>query len=396
MCNTTDTLAIEISCIDEEANHIEFNGAQWDSLFGLLTSLQDSAVTERKIVSIVHIGDSHVQAGFLSRALRSCLQQRWGNAGRGLITPLKLTDSNEPTDFSITSPDKWSYYRCVGNNNYSNNVGLSGIAIAPASPHIDLTFETLTRTGEDIAFNTIRLFHADNEEFPQLYADTDDMPVTVEFLPHGETRFSWDSAFARCSMRLQGFDSYAQGKAHIYGASLENGRNGILLHAIGNNSATYECYNKVNNYAAKLACLTPQIIIISMGTNESVFNTFSSKSFYQQIDRLVTSIHTEIPEALILLTTPGDNKMRNPQRRGSYKANPHIEEAAATIRQYGADNNIAVWDWFTISGGANSCATWVKEEGMAQDHIHYTPEGYAIQGNLLYESICKAYEQYIR
>lgn len=392
--NNADSL--NISCIDMEANYILFNEAQWGSLFEQLASLQEPADSEKSIISIVHLGDSHVQAGFLSAALRTPLQQQWGNAGRGLVTPLKLTDSNEPTDYRITSPDTWNYYRCVGNNNYSNNVGLSGIAITPTSPHIDLFFEALSSTGEDVSFNTIRLFHTDSKDFPQLYADTDDMPVTVDFSPQGETRFSWDTAFACSSMRLQGFNSYDKGETFIFGASLENGHNGILLHTIGNNSATYESYNKVNNYAAKLACLTPQIIIISMGTNESVFNTFSSDNFYRQIDRLVSSIQHEMPEALILLTTPGDNMIRNPQRRGSYKANPHIGEAAETIRQYGADKHIAVWDWFTISGGANSCTTWVNEEGMAKDHIHYTPEGYAIQGKLLYESICKAYEQHIR
>lgn len=389
-----DTL--NISCINEEANYILFNEAQWDGLFDQLASLQDPANTEQCIISIVHLGDSHVQAGFLSAALRTPLQERWGNAGRGLITPLKLTESNEPTDYRITSPDTWDYFRCVGNDHYSNNVGLSGIAIVPTTPHIDLYFEALSSTGDDVSFNTIRLFHTDSEDFPQLYADTNDMLVTVDFSPCGETRFTWDNAYARSSMRLQGFNSYAQDQAFIYGASLENGHNGILFHTIGNNSATYECYNKVNNYATKLACLAPHIIIISMGTNESVFNTFSSSTFYRQIDRLVTSIRTEMPEALILLTTPGDNMIPNSQKRGSYKTNPHIEEAAETIRQYGADKHIAVWDWFTISGGANSCTTWVNEEGMAKDHIHYTLGGYAIQGNLLYQSICKAYEQYIR
>ncbi len=392
-----DTTVVSISCIDYEANHIEFNDADWAALFTHMAHLQDTSTTQPNIISIVHLGDSHVQAGFFSEALRIPLQAQWGNAGRGFVTPLKLTNTNEPTDYSITSPDKWSYYRCVGGNHFSSNVGLSGIAIIPVTEHVDLTFETLSRTGEDVSFNTLRLFHADDANFPQLFPEIDEASMRIDFSQNGETRYTWAASLCLCSMRLQGANSGDNAHAAIYGASLENGHNGILLHTIGNNSATYECYNKVDNYASKLSRLSPHIIIISMGTNESVSNTFSGETLYNQIDRLVTSLQQEIPNALILLTTPGDNMIRSNQRnKRTYKTNPHISTAAETIKRYGADKHIAVWDWFTISGGLNSCGTWVKENGMSKDHIHYTPMGYAIQGNLLYQSIYNAYERYIQ
>lgn len=384
-----------ISCVNHEADTITFNGADWSPIFNRMVSLLDTTSKQHDIISIVHLGDSHVQAGFFSEALRLPLQNLWGNAGRGLIAPLRICKTNEPADYRITSPDSWQHHRCIIGKKFSNEVGVSGIAITPVTDQIDLTFETMSRYGEEIGFNTLRLFHTPSDKFPQLLpADTPEGLNTFSIRP-GETYFTWNDTIHH--MHLQGANSYENQHAIIFGASLENGQKGIILHAIGNNSATYECYNRVSNYGEKLAMLEPQLVIISMGTNESVSALTTEALLYEQIDALVTSIRNKSPEALILLTTPADNKLRKRRKRKTYYTeNKKITTVVETIKNYGRENNIAVWDWFTIGGGKGSCETWVKEKGMKKDHIHYTQEGYAIQGNLLYQSILKAYEQHIR
>ena len=388
-----------ISCIDTTANSIIFNNADWSPLFDNLTQLDDSTSTAIDVISIAHIGDSHIQAGFFTEGLRIPLQQKWGNAGRGLVTPLRITNTNEPTYYKISTPDTWEHNRCVIGKKFDSNVGISGISITSVTGEIDLTIETFNHSDCYAGFNTLRLFHSDSENFPQLIPEnlTDD--VVIDNSHRGETRFSWKNATN--SIHLQGFNSYEQECGAIYAASLENGHRGIIVHAIGNNSATYECYNRVNDYAIKLSALSPQLVIISMGTNESVSTSMTAETMYNQIDCLVTSIRNSMPETLILLTTPAENKIRkrnrkNKRRRTYYVENSHVTTIVETIKQYGCDHNIAVWDWYTISGGKGSCETWVKERGMAADRIHYTANGYTLQGHLLYNSIHNAYEKYIR
>lgn len=136
-----------------------------------------------------------------------------------------------------------------------------------------------------------------------------------------------------------------------------------------------------------------------MGTNESVSRSTTHQSMYEQIDALVGSIREQSPEAIILLTTPADNKVRKRRRKNGkryYAENTQLTIVTEAIKSYGADHNIAVWDWYTIGGGKGSCETWVKEKGMRKDHIHYTAQGYALQGYLLYQSIQKAYDEYTR
>ncbi|MBQ5751176.1 MAG: hypothetical protein IIV86_07600 [Bacteroidaceae bacterium] len=389
-----------ISCVNWEADTIIFNGADWSPLFDHMQALHDStACHERKVVSIVHLGDSHVQAGFFSEALRLSLQQQWGNAGRGLIAPLRISKTNEPADYKITSPSSWHHKRCIIGKKFGSNVGVSGISITPTSRKLDITIETMSRYGEEIGFNTVRLFHTPSEHFPQLMPTDTPTHLNIYSLHPGETYYTW--ADTTHIIHLQGNNKHTHEDATLYGASLENGKSGILLHAIGNNSATYECYNRVEEYGAKLSLLEPHLVIISMGTNESVSSRITHEAMYQQIHTLVTDIRTHSPKALILLTTPADNKLRkryrkNGKRRTHYIVNNRLSTVVEAIKEYGAEHNIAVWDWYTIGGGEGSCDTWVKENGMRKDHIHYTAQGYALQGHLLYQSILKAYEEYIR
>ena len=388
-----------ISCVDFNANAIIFNGADWSSLFQSIVRLQDTIQHERNVVSIVHLGDSHVQAGFLTEAVRIPMQMKWGNAGRGLITPLKITQTNEPFDYRFASEVEWQYNRCLGKF-FSSRVGVGGILIEPDTTDIDIFIETMSRYGEDVKFNRIRLFHAPSDSFPQLQIIDEPDGLVVHSADAGETCFSWDKLTNAISLR--GVNNSAPSNAAIYGASLENSCPGIIVHAIGNNSATYQCYNRIDDYGKKLASLSPHLVIISLGTNESVNSAFTPERLEREINKLVYTVKQENPNALLLLTTPADNKLRQTKKNKQgrrityYVENENAGRIAEAIKEYGIKNNIAVWDWYTIAGGKGACETWINEEGMKDDHIHYTQKGYTLQGNLLYQSILNAYEQHIR
>ena len=388
-----------ISCVDFNANTIIFNGADWSALFQSIAHLQDATQHEQNVVSIVHLGDSHVQAGFFTEAVRIPMQMKWGNAGRGLITPLKITQTNEPFDYRFTSEVEWQYNRCLGKL-FSSRVGVGGILIEPDTTDFDIFIEAMSRYGEDVKFNRIRLFHAPTDSFPQLQVIDEPDGLVVHSANAGETCFSWDKLINAISLR--GVNNSAPSNAAIYGAALENSCNGIIVHAIGNNSATYQCYNRIDDYGKKLASLRPNLVIISLGTNESVNSALTPERLEREIDKLVCTVKQENPDALLLLTTPADNKLRQTKKdkRGRrityYAENENTVCVVETIKKYGVKHNIAVWDWYAIAGGKGACETWINEEGMKDDHIHYTQKGYILQGNLLYNSILSAYEQHIR
>ena len=73
--------------------------------------------TKNSKTSIFHIGDSHLQADYISHTIRTSLQKEFGNAGRGLILPLKIAKTNEPFNYLTQSSNNWKRQFIISKNN---------------------------------------------------------------------------------------------------------------------------------------------------------------------------------------------------------------------------------------------------------------------------------------
>ena len=48
----------------------------------------------------------------------------------------------------------------------------------------------------------------------------------------------------------------------------------------------------------------------------------------------------------------------------------------------------------TFGGVRRACLNWQEARLMRPDHVHYLPEGYALQGEMFYRALLKAYNDY--
>jgi len=54
-----------------------------------------------------------------------------------------------------------------------------------------------------------------------------------------------------------------------------------------------------------------------------------------------------------------------------------------------------IWDLFTFMGGLTSMKKW-EQDGLAQkDKVHFTPQGYRLLGDLLYNALFDEYIKYL-
>ncbi len=190
------------------------------------------------------------------------------------------------------------------------------------------------------------------------------------------------------------------GDSHIRGHILPRTTGDSLQLAVGRltytdmgiNGATCETFStpaKIREIQAE----RPDLLILSFGTNESHNRGYNVLRHYQQMDTFVRMLRTALPGVPILMTTPPGSYQG---RRRAYSLNPRTAVAVQTIHRFAADNGIAVWDMFTIVGGARrACLNWQSAKMMRPDHVHYTVEGYVFQGQLLYQAIVKAYNDYV-
>lgn len=120
---------------------------------------------------------------------------------------------------------------------------------------------------------------------------------------------------------------------------------------------------------------------------------------YRQMDDLVRLLRDSLPGVPMLLTTPPGSyeSFRMRRRRRTYSINPRTALAVQTIHKYADENGLAVWDMYNILGGTRrACLNWQEAGLMRPDHVHYMPDGYVLQGELLYQALIKAYNDYVR
>lgn len=341
-----------------------------------------------KVISIIHLGDSHIQADFQTAVTRQLLQRQFGNAGRGLIVPLKLAKTNEPKSYKITSLNKWEAIRCIKPGTLP--VGIGGLTLINNDSVSLIEIETLDKYNPDKwSFNDITVF-SDFSSSKVRFENINALEYSSDEGNIYTKHFKLDTLITQANME---FISENEKKNLLYGFNLKNSRSGVLYHAIGINGAHYENYADAELFSRQLAMLDPVLIIISLGTNEAYDPKFNQRTFYANIDKTINNIRTHIPEAIFILTTPAETWYR--YRTKYRKPHPNIKRASEVIVQYAKDNQLSYWDLFSITGGKGSANSWRKHQLLSRDGIHFSKEGYEFIGEYFYEAINNSYQKYL-
>ena len=190
-------------------------------------------------------------------------------------------------------------------------------------------------------------------------------------------------------------------RGHIYpqttGARLIETFGAVSYIDKGVNGATCLTFTHPDRIA-EIAALKPELLILSFGTNESHNRRYNVNVHYNQMDELVKLLQDSLPNVSILLTTPPGSyeSFRQRRRRRTYAVNPRTATASETIRRYAKEHRLLVWDMYDVVGGKRrACVNWTEAKLMRPDHVHYLHEGYILPGNLLYQALINAYNDYV-
>lgn len=369
------------SFIHKESDYI-LNIRNLDSVFQKLFDLKKE---KKGVISIVHIGDSHIQPDFMTGLIRTNLQKFFGNAGRGIVFPYQLAQSNAPFDILSSSGTSWQFNR-LAHPEIPITVGVSGFCIQSAANDAAFSLSIKQEENNPQLFNHLKFFldsssswilQTNNNEPIQIRNENNDSSFLKEiFLEHNTDGFILTSV---PSDNLKSF----------YGVSLENSNAGILYHTIGVNGARYESFNEAPLFWKQLASLNADLFIVSLGTNEAQKTDFNEISFQQQVNLFLKNLKIASPKAVILITTPADSYYK---RR---KPNVILKRVCTSLSGFCNHNKIPLWDLYRISSGYGSAYNWLRNGFMNKDRVHFTPEGYQIQGNLLFNAFAKGYNNYI-
>ncbi len=389
----SDTLTFDLKLypfIHKERNEI----VNTEALHPFFQQLREQKAKHQSRISILHIGDSHIQADFISAILRTNLQKEFGNAGRGLITPLRVAGSNEPFNYKTSGNIRCDHKRCVFIEDTLFEYGIGGHTVKTDNDSLQIRIKTFDYAPINYGFNKFTLFHLkDSSAFSFVISDTSgNYLATLDSRQPGLFPNTSETTLPQYTNEIilsaKREDSIQTGSS-IFGMMVQNDSSGIMLHTVGVNGAEAFHFVNAKYFAEQTQVLYPSFIIISLGTNEAQRKPFDKALTTARLDSLVKILKFVHPDIPILLTTPPDSYYA----RKYY--NPSVAAMHSIIVEYAKNYNLAVWDLFSIAGGYKSCYQWKKYGLLRRDGVHFTRAGYDFQGGLLYKALVKAYNEYV-
>jgi lysophospholipase L1-like esterase len=386
----TTTLPSGILVGDNLNNRFQFYGNAGKTYTTLFRSMNNLVTKGEGTIQIVHIGDSHIQAGFIPEQMRKDFASfvSSGCGARGLVFPYRVAKTNNPSDYFVKFTGNWENCRNVEVNK-SCSLGLTGIMVRTCDTLAGLTIH-FRENATFREFDFIRIFHDPLDtifrmDFPGLEGRYHViLPIQASYT---EVRF--DTVISD-SLRIRIIKNDTTGKYFtFYGIDFENGDAGIVYSASGVNGAEVNSYLRCDLMKEQLAKMKPDWVILSLGTNDAYPLNFNKEEFIGNYIHLVKMIREADPGVAVLLTVPGDS-----YRKRRYD-NLNLLGAREAILEVAKQTDCAVWDFYTLMGGPKSIMHWYKAGLVARDKLHFNRQGYLIQADLLFGAFVDAWSSFI-
>lgn len=346
------------------------------SLRPFFEKLKDLDQSDTGKLAVVHIGDSHIQADFFSGRVRQNLQKRFGNAGRGFVFPYKLANTSGSIDVKIDQKGNWSSCNIMKDHK-GCRLGLAGYSVR-GDTGCSFTIDLRSRSDTIYYFDKLTIF---GSPFVPLQTNGDyntslsDTGIQI-FFESRQDSLTFVPVFKTVQSNIEGF-------------VLENEQSGILYHATGVNGSGTLQYLRSQKFETQIKKLNAQLVIISFGTNDCYMSSsrFCTYCVIERYRKIVSRIRSENPSACILLTSPPDSYL---YRKYSNTNIPKLQKA---MKRLCFEQNIALWDLYSIMGGKYSIKNWYREGLARRDYIHFSKEGYLLQADLLFEALINSYKK---
>lgn len=341
-------------------------------------------------INVVHIGDSHIQADNFSGRMRQRLQTffQGGIGGRGFIFPYTVANTNNPGSYKVTYTGTWEHCRNVDKDKENPcNLGLSGISVTTCDSIAAISIKLRENEDPKYTFNKVKVFHEIDSTCLNVEMDNYRKKIMEYNDSLGYTMFIFDNYLDSLTLKFRKKDSL-QKKFTLHGISLETYDPGVVYHSIGVNGAKVSSYLKCRYFKTQLKALTPDLVIISLGANDTYTKKFDASLFETQLDGLVNQIYSAAPGIALIITIPGDCYYKR-------KDNKTVAAGRDVIFNLAQKYNCAVWDFYTVMGGEKSIDSWLKNSMAAKDRLHFSKKGYTFQGDLFFNAFLHSYDEFI-
>jgi lysophospholipase L1-like esterase len=340
------------------------------------------------VLSIVQIGDSHTAGDMVSQGLRSALQARLGNAGRGMMPAGKPYQGYLSWGVTARQSAEWQGNALFGPQRHADGalLGFSGFTQTTNMPAATMS---LTADGPATRFTRFTLCGLTGP-------DAGAVTVTFDGMPAEPISFSAGVPGAACFVRTS-----ATPVGQVTVATLDTrtvsltawetrtGTPGVILANLGVVGARAMHLARADDAVAgaELAAARPDLVILAFGTNEGFDPALGLAETESVLRTAVARIRrmagTTVP---ILLVGPPDAASSRPAVAlpgmpetlacgGGWSVPGHLAQMRTLERRLATTLGLGFWDWQGAMGGPCTTMAWVGQGLQRGDHVHFTREG---------------------
>ncbi len=314
---------------------------------------------------VLHIGDSHTAADMFTGEIRKILQNKYGNGGIGFVTPVSVAGQRNAE--VIFDDQGWqvvknqSYQR--SNAKKSQKLPFGGIVALGNSGDVS---KIIARDDIYERQNIKVHLKSSKRNSGVVIIDGRGDSFNVNANPYWE------------NVSFQGYlpiHMSAYGNVDLGQVLFENNQKGVVYSSMGVNGAMLSSLENWSQYSlAALKLYSPDLIVLSFGSNEAFNPDMNYKKVYDHWDLQIKRLKTILPDTAIMLVGAPD--LQRYQGEPCLRTDPNLYAMIRMQKQLAQKYSLKFWSWQKAMGGTCSMQYYQKYSLASSDGVHLKMKGY--------------------
>lgn len=363
-----------------------------DRFSATMQKLDDAVQNNQGKFSLLYIGGSHVQDGWLGHELRNQWQQFAPHVpiSRGMMLPYRIANTNTPTHFRTNFSGTWSGKRCTRNSDahFFQSIAIhTGIAVETRSTQSSWTHWAYQPDSTLHSFQEIEVW-TNAKQTEVVWGGANEL-TSVKPLPQG---IGWiytlnEPVDTICFHLKQSNPDEPLQLFGIMGSPSTESTPFFALHEWGHNGCKSEHLVNSEGWEALIQRLQPDLILIGVGVNDAhTASNLDTTSFANHMGQFVRNMLQLDEDVAILLLS---NTIGLPNHPTFTKNNFAVSACLNGLAQ--RTPGVGFYDLNSAMGGPESFGMWHEKGLVKKDEIHFESNGYIELSKLIFDSWIEAY-----
>jgi lysophospholipase L1-like esterase len=368
--------------LSEEGNAIPRLPRFYGSLARLASGLRHDHVR------IVWLGDSHTQADVWTHAVRSKLQEEFGNGGPGFIHIGWDTYGYRHEYVGLRVSGGWSIrpVTLVSVTQVEDGVfGLGGVRLVARGldSMASLIVSPKGLPGKGLWDLAYRFTSEDGKLVVKINGSERRLEANARSLGRIQHE-QFETSGPGGTLAVE----QAWGKPELFGAVVESAeKHGVVLDSLGLNGARVRsalAWDETT-WVSELARREPDLVVLAFGTNESSNVKLKGELHTERVKKLLARVRKAAPNTDCLIFGPID--------RGGEQYSDVVERINEAQKAAATELGCAFWNGQKAMGGKGSMQRWAMMSPPlgGGDRVHLYPRGYQKLGRMLARDLLVGY-----